>query len=441
MANAREAALRTLVACQRQGAWSDGHLKKEIRSGGLDRRDAALATRLCFGVLQNQLLLDWHLSRYSNTRLEKLDVPVLCSLRLALYQLLLMDRVPDSAAVNEAVKLTKKYSRNPRASGMVNAILRSFLRERDTLPQPRGGDWTETVSIRYSHPRWLVELFREQLGQEGTERLLCADNEQPPTTAQVNRLRATAEQVRESLAEQGVTARPHPWVPDCLELFSTGDLERLTAYQEGWFYIQDAAAKLSVMAAAPEPGQSVLDCCAAPGGKTFAAASLMNGESRIVSCDIHPHKLKLIEAGCGRLGISNVTTELQNGTQLRPEWENAFDTVITDVPCSGLGIIRKKPDIRYKDPEPLAGLPRVQAAILNNCCRYVKPGGVLLYSTCTLLRRENEDVVTKFLEAHPEFTLEPFTLPGIGRTDGMLTLWPHIRGTDGFFMAKLRKSR
>ena len=441
MANAREAALRTLVACQRQGAWSDGHLKKEIRSGGLDRRDAALATRLCFGVLQNQLLLDWHLSRYSNTRLEKLDIPVLCNLRLALYQLLLMDRVPDSAAVNEAVKLTKKYSRNPRASGMVNAILRSFLRERDTLPQPQGGDWAETMSIRYSHPSWLVELFCEQLGQEGTEQLLCADNEQPPTTAQVNRLRATAEQVQGSLAEQGVTARPHPWAPDCLELSGTGDLERLTAYQEGWFYIQDAAAKLSVMAAAPEPGQSVLDCCAAPGGKTFAAASLMNGEGKIVSCDIHPHKLKLIEAGCGRLGISNVTAELQNGTQLRPEWENAFDTVITDVPCSGLGIIRKKPDIRYKDPEPLAGLPRVQTAILNNCCRYVKPGGVLLYSTGTLLRRENEDIVTEFLETHPEFAPEPFTLPGIGETDGMLTLWPHIHGTDGFFMAKLRKSR
>ncbi len=441
MANAREAALRTLVACQRQGAWSDGHLKKEIRSGGLDRRDAALATRLCFGVLQNQLLLDWHLSRYSNIKLEKLDVPVLCNLRLALYQLLLMDRVPDSAAVNEAVKLTKKYSRNPRASGMVNAILRSFLRERDTLPQPQGGDWAETMSIRYSHPRWLVKLFCEQLGQEGTEQLLCADNEQPPTTAQVNRLRAAADQVLESLAEQGVTARSHPWVPDCLELSGTGDLERLEAYQQGWFYIQDAAAKLSVMAAAPAPGQSVLDCCAAPGGKTFAAASLMNGEGRLVSCDIHPHKLKLIEAGCRRLGIFNVTAELQNGTQFRPEWENIFDTVITDVPCSGLGIIRKKPDIRYKDPEPLIGLPRVQAAILNNCCRYVKPCGVLLYSTCTLLRRENEDIVTEFLETHPEFALEAFTLPEIGEAPGMLTLWPHIHGTDGFFMAKLRKSR
>lgn len=441
MANARETALRTLTACQRQGAWSDGHLKKEIRAGGLDRRDAALATRLCFGVLQNQLLLDWYLSRYSNTRLEKLDLAVLCNLRLALYQLLLMDRVPESAAVNEAVKLTKKYSRNPRAAGMVNAVLRAFLRERDSLTAPEGKDWAETMSIRYSHPRWLVEAFCGRLGQEGTESLLRAENDQPPTTAQVNRLRATVEQVTESLAAEGVSVERHPWLPDCLELSGTGDLERLEAYQKGWFYIQDTAARLSVLAAGPEPGQRVLDCCAAPGGKTFAAASIMGGEGEIISCDIHPHKLRLIEAGYARLGIGNAEAELQNGTQFRAAWENGFDTVITDVPCSGLGIIRKKPDIRYKDPEPLKGLPGVQRGILENCCRYVKPGGVLMYSTCTLLRRENEEVVEQFLECHPEFAAEEFTLPGIGKTDGMLTLWPHIHGTDGFFMAKLRKRR
>lgn len=439
MANAREVALRTLTACQRQGAWSDGHLKKAIRDGGLDKRDAALCTRLCFGVLQNRLLLDWYLARFSNTELEKLDLHVLCNLRLALYQIQFMDKIPDSAAVNEAVSLTRKYVKNPRAAGMVNGVLRSYLRQWDSLPEPEGADWRETLSIRYSHPRWLVEEFAGRLGREGTEALLRAGNGQPPTMAQVNPLKADRNKVKEALAAQNVQAEEHPWLPGCLTLGGTGDLERLEAYQNGWFYIQDGAAKLSVLAADPQPGQRVLDCCAAPGGKSFAAAIAMEGRGEVQSCDIHPHKIKLIEAGRDRLGLDIIRACLQDGTELREEWQDGFDVVITDVPCSGLGIIRKKPDIRYKDPGPLAGLPRVQRAILENCARYVRPGGTLLYSTCTLLRRENEDVAEWFLSRHPEFELAEFELPGVGRSDGMLTLWPHIHGTDGFFIAKLRR--
>lgn len=441
MASAREAALRTLTACQRQGAWSDGYLKKAIRDGGLDRRDAALATRLCFGVLQNQMRLDWYLSRFSNTRLEKLEVPVLCNLRMALYQLTMMDKIPESAAVNEAVGLTKRYSRNPRAAGMVNAILRAFLRARGELPEPEGTDWAETMSIRYSHPKWLVEEFCRQLGPEGTQALLKADNEQPPTTVQVNTLRSSAEEVLASLSAQSVQGQAHPFLPGCLTLVGTGDLEGLDAYRNGWIYVQDAAARLSVLAAGPKAGQRVLDCCAAPGGKSFAAAIDMEGRGEIVSCDIHPHKIKLIEAGRQRLGVELIRPTLQNGMEFCPQWDKAFDLVISDVPCSGLGIIRKKPDIRYKDADPLSGLPGVQSAILKNCARYVKPGGVLLYSTCTVLPAENEAVVEKFLAECPEFAPEGFVLPGIGASDGMLTLWPHLHGTDGFFMAKLRKQR
>ena len=255
MANARETALRTLLACRRQGAWSDGYLKKAIREDGLDRRDAALATRLCFGVLQNQLRLDWYLAQFSRIPLNKLEEAVLCILRLALYQLQAMDRVPDSAAVNEAVKLARKYSRNPRSAGLVNAVLRAYLRQRNELAEPEGASWEETMSLRYSHPQWLVEAFADRLGREGTEDLLAADNQQPPTTVQVNTLREPPKQVLDSLEAQGVKGGLHPWLPGCLVLTGTCDLELLDAYQKGLFYVQDAGARLAVLAAGPKAGQ------------------------------------------------------------------------------------------------------------------------------------------------------------------------------------------
>ena len=438
MGSAREAAMLTLAACERQGAWSDGYLKRILREQELDKRDAALASRLCYGVLQNKLLLDWHLARFCKSRLTSLDVKVLCNLRAAVYQLLFLDKIPPSAAVNEAVELTKKHCRNPRAAGMVNGILRAMLRE-EKRPEPNGHDKVKCLSLKYSHPAWLVEEYSAVLGWEGAEALLAEDNRQPPTVAQINPLRGSPEELAEALRRNGVEVQLHPWLPGCLLLHGTGDLERLSAFQKGCFYIQDAAARLAVTAAGVTPGSRVLDCCAAPGGKSFAAAIDMENCGEIISCDIHPHKLKLIEAGRDRLGLSVIAPRLQSAAEFREDWADAFDTVIADVPCSGLGIIRKKPDIRYKDPEALKGLPGIQHAILNNCSRYVRPGGALLYSTCTLLRRENEGVVEKFLADHPQFVPEPFELPQFGLQPGMITFWPHIHDTDGFFVAKLRR--
>ena len=355
----------TLAACERQGAWSDGYLKRMLREQQLDSRDAALATRLCFGVLQNRLLIDWHLSSFCNSSLKKLDLKVLCTLRVAVYQLLFLDKIPPSAAVNEAVNLTKKHCRNPRAAGMVNGILRAMLRQ-DKLAEPSGEDELEALTIKYSHPRWLVNEFASALDGEGVEELLSADNEQPPITAQVNTTKATAEQVITCLSAEGVEVQPHAWLPDCLVLSDTGSLERLQAFQDGLFYVQDCAARLAVTAAGIKPGQRVLDCCAAPGGKSFAAAIDMENRGEVVSCDIHPHKITLLEAGRDRLGLSVVHPQLHSATERKDEWIAAFDVVITDVPCSGLGIIRKKPDIRYKESEPLKGLPKVQRGILEN---------------------------------------------------------------------------
>ena len=437
MGSARETAVLTLAACEKQGAWSDGHLKRAIRESGLDRRDAALCTRLCYGVLQNRLLLDWRLGRLCAKGLDRLELKVLCILRAAAYQLLFLDKIPASAAVNEAVELAKRHSRNPRAAGLVNGVLRALLREE--APEIRGRDELDTLSIRTSHPRWLVEELVDLLGVEGAAALMEADNLQPPTTVQVNPLKTAPDRLEAELRAAGGAVEPHPWLPGCLLLTGAGDLERLDAFRRGEFYVQDAASRLAVLAAGPEPGQRVLDCCAAPGGKSFAAAILMDNRGELISCDIHPHKIKLLEAGRDRLGLSIVRPTLQNAAQTREDWLDGFDAVLTDVPCSGLGIIRKKPDIRYKDPEPLKGLPRVQRAILDNCARYVRPGGVLAYSTCTLLRRENDEIVDGFLADHPDFLAEPFTLPHLGAQPGRVTFWPHIHGTDGFFAARLRR--
>ena len=434
---AREAALRALVACEQQGAWSDGFLKKILRTAGLDSRDAALTTRLCFGVLQNRLLLDYYLGKLSTVKLEKMEPAVRNALRLGAYQVLFLDRVPDHAAVSEAVDLARKGSKNPRSAGLVNGVLRSLVRQKDSLEPP------EDPAVRYSHPQWLADLFTRRLGREEAAALMAANNGEPPTCAQVNTTRATVEEVTDSLRAEGVEVQPHPWLPNCLLLSHTGSLEELTAFREGLFYIQDAAAKLAVLAADPREGMDVLDACAAPGGKSFAAAIAMWGEGKVVSCDIHPHKMDLIQAGAKRLGLDCITAKVLDGRECKEEFLDGFDLVLADVPCSGLGIIRKKPDIRYKDPKPLEGLPRVQKAILDNVCRYVRPGGVLLYATCTLLERENEDVVRAFLDKHKDFTLERFQVPGDfeGAREGMVTCWPHRHGTDGFFFAKLRRMR
>lgn len=433
---ARQVALLSLSAFERQGAWSEGFLKRAIHGAGLDGRDAALATRLCFGVLQNRMLLDFYLEQFCSMKLSKLEEKVLQAMRLGAYQLCFLDRVPHSAAVNESVKLAKQYAKNPRAGGLVNGVLRSLERSLSNLPEP------SSLAVKYSHPEWIVKEFSITQGPDALERLLAADNQQPPTTVQVNTTAASVEALIKELQSQNVTVARHPWLEQCLLLSDTGDLEQLSSFRRGAFYVQDAAARMAVMAAGAAPGMHLLDACAAPGGKSFAAAIAMGDCGEIISCDIHPHKERLIRSGAARLGLKSIQTKLQDGRTHCAEWEGAFDLVFADVPCSGLGIIRKKPDIRYKDPKPLAGLPEVQLAILDNVSTYVKPGGVLLYATCTVRQAENESVIEVFLASHPSYKTEAFTLPGPAgeAPGGMLTLWPHIHGTDGFFIAKLRRA-
>lgn len=437
MANGREAALEALTACRRLDAWSDGSLKAACR--GLDRREAALAARLTYGVLQNRALLDYYLDACCSQSFEKLEPFIRDVLRLGGYQILYMDRVPDSAAVDESVELVKRKKRQ-RASGLVNAVLRRLSREKERLPELPAGETADCLALRYSHPRWLVERLTALLGEAEAEEYLRLDNEAVPTTIQRNPLRCTARELTDALTASGVKWAPHPWLPDCWQLTGGGDLEAMPAFRQGFFQVQDAAARAAMLAAAPAPGSLVLDVCAAPGGKSFAAAMEMGDRGEIIACDIHQHKLTLIEKGSERLGLTCVHPELSDGRKTREEWLERFDLVLCDVPCSGLGIIRKKPDIRYKDPAQLAGLPAVQRAILDNASGYVKRGGVLLYATCTILPEENEDVTEDFLARHGEFRKDAFTIPGLKEENsGSLTLWPQRHGTDGFYICKMRK--
>lgn len=438
MAAARDAALAALEKWRKNGAWSDAALTAAIKRLQLDTRDAALASRICYGTLQNLALLDFYLGAFSATPLKKLEPKVLDILRLSAYQILLLDKIPARAAVSEAVSLCKR-SGCARAAGLVNAVLRRLAERAQSLPEIPGQGTAEHLALCYSHPLWLAQEWVEAYGYDFAEAALAADNAPAPVCLQTNTLKIDAQSLLEALSGEGFDVRAHDWLPDAL-LCSGGNLAGSAAFAQGLFYVQDAAARAAVRAAGLEPGMRVLDACAAPGGKSFSAAMLLRGEGHILSCDIHENKLKRVRESALRLGISNLDAAAMDARNPDALLRDSADVVLADVPCSGLGVIRKKPEIRYKDPAELDGLPEIQRAILAGLAPCVRAGGVLLYSTCTVRRRENEDVIRAFLAGHTDFAAERFALPGgLSAPDGMCTLWPHLHGTDGFFICKLRK--
>ena len=345
--SARDVALDALMQVDKANAWSDEALRRLIAQNGLDSRDAAFATRLCYGVMQNRMLLDYYIGCWCAQKPERLEPVIRSILRIGGYQILFMDRVPHRAAVNEAVEMTRRHGR-PKAAGMVNAVLRRFVEHWMDMPDLPKGSTADYLSLRYSHPKWLVLRLLDLIGPDETQEFLRLDNDAVPTC--------------------------------------------------------------------------------------------MGDRGQILSCDVHPYKVKLIESGAQRLGLTCIRAAAADARERHAAWEGQADVVMADVPCSGLGIIRKKPDIRYKNPKELAQLPLVQRAILENASGYVRPGGTLVYSTCTVLPEENEDVTGDFLDKHPEF--EPvrtaFPLP-VGPCPGQVTLWPQRHGTDGFYICRMRR--
>lgn len=436
--NAREVALDALTAWETGGVWSARKLSEAISRAGLDKRDAALTTFLCGGVIQNRILLDYHIARRSSIRLKKLETKVLCMLRLGAFQLLFADSIPQSAAVNETVALCSKKDR--RTAGYINAVLRAVARTDDPF-EIEEKDRLRYLSVRYSHPEWICRELANAVGGSDAVKILEADNTAPPVTVQINTLRTDIEEVKCELEAEQVKAAPHAIVPDCLDLTETGTIDFLEAYRSGHFWVQDAASMLAVRALDPQPGDRIFDACSAPGGKSFAAAILSKGEAEITAHDIHEGKLEMISEGARRLGLK-IEVGQGDASVNRPEYSGKFDKIICDVPCSGLGIIRKKPDIRFIPEEKAAALPALQSEILQNVSGYLKPGGTLLYSTCTWREAENISVVRGFLEKNPSFSLAKFELPApLGRVDaGYITLFPQNFAFDGFFICLMRKN-
>ena len=432
MKNARQTAFDILSKIQKDSSYSNLTIDSFLASVCLDEVDSAFVSALVYGVLESSFTLDYQLAANLKQPLKKLKPQVLTVLRLGAYQLLFMDKVPESAAVNESVKLIKANGCS-FASGLVNAVLRNVAKKGLCLPDE--SDKTFYYSVRYSFPQELVKFWIKSYGEENTVGIMESCSGRPPLIVRANTLKVTADELASTLKNEGIESKSSV-VTDSLELGKCGSVERLKSFADGLFHVQDAASQFCIAALDPQPGETILDLCAAPGGKSFTVAERMNNTGKIVACDIHNHRLDLIKSGAARLGITNIEC-IVNDAAVYNENLPMADRVLCDVPCSGLGIVRRKPEIRCKPLDTLKELPPVQGKILDTASRYVKKGGTLVYSTCALNPKENENVCKSFLESHPDFKskLPSFACEGMFIRDGFITLMPHINGTDGFFIA------
>jgi len=430
----REAAYLSLLRCESGGKYSNLEVDSAIKKYGFGGHDRALFTALVYGVIEKQITLDYLLAKLCAKPWDKVESKVKHLLRLGAYQILFLDRIPDSAACNETVELAKVHT-HKGTSGFINGILRSLSRTKNNLPYPEKGS-DEYLSVRYACPAWLCCFWREQYGEERCEALLDAVNRNPRITLRVNTLKTDRETLMASLRALGIDCEPTSLSPHGILLSEYTPVADVTPLAEGLCFVQDEASQLCAMALGAKAGDRVLDTCSCPGGKSFGIALAMQNEGSLISMDLHESKLSLVEKGAARLGITCLTTAVQNGTKPREDLKESFDRVLCDVPCSGLGVIAKKPDLRHKSPDDIARLPAIQYAILENGASYVKKGGALLYSTCTLNKEENEEVAQRFLAEHPEFEASAEGMP-FGKT--AVTLFPDEHSTDGFFMARFVK--
>lgn len=430
MRSAREIATELLLRAEAAGQYADRALDAALsREGEMDARDRGLITTLFYGVIEHRITLDHIIDCHARVAPSAIEKQVRMTLRVALYQLLFLDRVPDHAAVAEAVDAVSR-----RSKGFVNAILRNFCRAGKQIAYPDAEkEPLRYLSVRYSVPEATAARFVSIFGRTRAEAVLAAFGEHPATCVRTNTLKLT----REALLSRVAHADPVKNAPYGVILPDNTALHTLLA--EGACFVQDEASQIAVAALDARPGMRVIDLCAAPGSKSFGAALDMQNQGELQSFDLHENKISLICRGAETLGISCLTAAAGDARKADVTLLGQFDRVICDVPCSGFGVLAKKPDIRYKNIDEAAGLLPVQAAIFDNAASLVKAGGVLLYSTCTLLPEENERQVETFLAAHPEFALAPFTVGEI-TSDGMLTLTPDVHGTDGFFIAKLQKT-
>lgn len=393
-------------------------------------------TALLYGVTERRITLDYYIAILAKRPKDEIDAYTKNILRLGLYQLLYMDKIPPFAAVDECVKM----ARNKGEAAFVNAVLRSCEREKQSLkPPPREKNLARHLSVKYSFPTAIVRLFVEQYGEDETEKLLSAFCRMPALCLRVNTKLVSRQRLLSELVARGYSAREDRYSPDGILVDGNAMMKSLPGYEQGLFFVQDTASQIATQVLSPTRTSLIIDVCACPGGKSFSAALLAQDDCRLVSLDISESKLGLIENGARRLRLESIKAGLHDSRQPKNEYIGRADFVICDAPCSGLGVLAKKPDLRYRDTD-FSSLVPTQYEILCASSQYLKKGGVLVYSTCTLNREENEKNVRHFLSEHPDFSYEDFSVASLESEEGMLTLYPHIHETDGFFIAKIKRT-
>lgn len=426
MVNPRETAVRILKSVLNDGAYSNITVKKEFTEKDIKPEDKSLVTALVYGVLDRKITLDHIISKYIKTRVDKIKPVTVNALRIALYQIVFMDKIPHSAAVNESVNIVKRSKERFNAS-FVNGVLRTYLRNPCGLPD---GNDVSSLVIRFSCPTWIVESFISDYGLETAVKLLDESLKKPPVQIRVNTVKTDCEALVSRLQSEGITAEKTA-LEGALAINSAIDVAKTKAFKDGLFHVEDLASQKMLYNVGFSENMRVLDLCSAPGGKAFTAAQYLNNKGEIIACDMYEHRVKLIKDGAERLGLSIIKSVINDATRFNEDF-GKFDVVLCDVPCSGLGVIRRKPEIKYKvfDKEEYKILLETQQAILENADKYLKPGGTLVYSTCTLKREENEARISAFLDKYDNYDVKY-----------NVNYMPHIDGTDGFFSAILYKKR
>ncbi|MDD5878468.1 MAG: 16S rRNA (cytosine(967)-C(5))-methyltransferase RsmB [Clostridiales bacterium] len=439
---AREIAYKVLLDIEKNKNYSNMAINKHFKDVKMSNQDRGLATEIIYGVIENKYYIDYMIDKLSKVKTNKMEIYVKTLLRMGIYQIMFLNSISDYAAVNETVNLAKK--KNSKVSGFINGILRNVIRQKEEIGKVKTKDDVDYLSIKYSYDKWMIRNWMIHFGKEFTEELLEANNERPNIYLRTNTLKITRDELIKKLEKQNIKAEKVNVVEEAIKVEHLKDIENNSLYKEGLFTVQDVSSMLVGKVMNPKENSLVLDVCSAPGGKTTHMATLMNNTGQVVSRDIYDHKLKLIKAASKRLGLTNVDVEEFDGMKLDRESIGKFDYVLADVPCSGLGIIRRKPEIKYKEKEEFRQLPPIQKKILENASKYVKVGGNLIYSTCTIQDSENIDVVNEFLQKNKNFELVPIKEVNVdleNQEKGYMKIYPNVHNMDGFFISKLIRVR
>ncbi|KXG45030.1 16S rRNA (cytosine(967)-C(5))-methyltransferase RsmB [Tepidibacillus decaturensis] len=443
---AREVSLEVLTKVDKEKAYSNLQLNQALKEANLSRVDANFATELIYGTIQHLNTIDWILQPFLKTN--KLESWVRSLLRLSVYQLWYLDRVPVHAIVNEAVNLAKKKGHKGIAS-LVNGVLRNIIRNKDQIRFPTDLNDVKRIALEHSHPDWLVERLIRDYGIEEAEEVCRSNNIAPHTSIRVNPLKITRDEMMEKIKEElgeDTEVLPSPLSEQGIRVKGRGNLALTHWYKDGYFTIQDESSMLVAHVVDPKPGMFVLDAAAAPGGKTTHLAELMQNQGKIIAADLHKHKIKLIEEQQERLDLHIIETLHSDARKIKEQFGQVFDRILLDVPCSGLGVIRRKPDLKWVKAETdIEELTKIQKDILKNVSLLLKPGGILVYSTCTMTTEENQKIVGEFIKQHSDFRLDQQianVLPKainekLDTRQGMIQILPHYFDSDGFFISRI----